>query len=162
MGRRATGEEGVMGVAPAVVMITKDRPESAVAAVRRLRDLPERPEVIVVDNGSAEPGNATARALHGIEGVTVLQPGRNLGSAGRNLGVEHASTPFVAFSDDDSWWAPGSLARAAAVLAEHPRLAVLIAQTVVGPEERDDVINAELAAAPFGQEADLPGPTAVG
>ena len=48
------------------------------------------------------------------------------------------------------------------MLDAHPRLGVLVGRTLVGPSEREDPINAELAAAPFGAEPDLPGPTAVG
>jgi GT2 family glycosyltransferase len=123
-----------------------------------LVELPERPAVIVVDNGSSD---GTVETLSAVPGVTVVAAGRNLACAGRNLGVELAPTPCVAFADD-SWWAPGSLARAAVLFAAHPRLAVLVARTLVGADERDDPLNAELAAAPFGHEPDLPGPTALG
>jgi GT2 family glycosyltransferase len=143
----------------AVVMITRDRRDSAVRTVRRLRALPERPPVIVVDNGSAD---GTAAALRGMDGVTVAASRDNLGSAGRTVGVTMAATPYVAFADDDSWWAPGALARAAELFDRHPRLALLVARTLVGPEEREDPVNALLAAAPFGRPADLPGPTAAG
>ncbi len=35
------------------------------------------------------------------------------------------TTPYVAFADDDSWWAPGSLPRAADLLDRHSRLALV-------------------------------------
>jgi N-acetylglucosaminyl-diphospho-decaprenol L-rhamnosyltransferase len=73
-----------------------------------------------------------------------------------------AGTPYVAFSDDDSGWAPGALTTAAHLLAAHPRLALLVARTLVGRAGVDDPLNAHLAAAPLGRESDLPGPTALG
>ncbi|MDO0931403.1 hypothetical protein QQY66_06815 [Streptomyces sp. DG2A-72] len=36
--------------------------------------------------------------------------------------MRHADTPYVAFSDDDSWWTPGALRQAADLLDVHPRL----------------------------------------
>jgi GT2 family glycosyltransferase len=78
------------------------------------------------------------------------------------VGVARAGTPFVAFADDDSWWAPGDLARAVAVMRAHPRLAVLNARILVGPEERLDPLCAELADSPLGTPPDLPGPELMG
>jgi glycosyltransferase involved in cell wall biosynthesis len=92
-----------------VVMITKDRRNSAVHAVRMLRAMPDDVPVIVVDNASTD---GTAEALAGLGalgGVTVIRAATNLGSAGRTVGVEAAASPYVAFADDDSWWAPGAL-----------------------------------------------------
>jgi GT2 family glycosyltransferase len=76
--------------------------------------------------------------------------------------VARAGTPFVAFADDDSWWAPGDLARAVAVLRAHPRLAVLNARILVGPEERLDPVCAEMADSALGTPPDLPGPSLLG
>lgn len=149
-----------MAAAPVtVVMITKDRRDSALHTVRMLRALPEQPPVIVVDNGSSD---GTADALSALPGVQVISPGRNLGSAGRTLGVEAARSPYVAFSDDDSWWAPGALSRAAELFEHHPRLGLLAGHTLVGPSQRPDPLNAMLAAAPLGREPDLPGPSVLG
>jgi GT2 family glycosyltransferase len=68
----------------------------------------------------------------------------------------------VAFADDDSWWAPGALERAADVLDAHPRLAVLGARVLVGPEERMDAVSAQMRDSPLGVEPDLPGPSVLG
>ena len=92
----------------------------------------------------------------------VIRLDRNLGGGARNIGVEAAGTPYVAFNDDDSWWAPGALAGAADVLDAHPSVAAVAARTLVGEEQRDDPINAELAASPLPSEPGLPGPAVLG
>src|SRR3954452_22753184 len=138
-----------------VVVMTRDRwPDLQ-------RSLPrhEAP-VILVDNGS-DDGTPHLVRRH-FPGVDVVELDRNHGSVARNIGVERARTPYVAFADDDSWWAPGALARAADVLDRHPRLAVLAGQVLVGEAERPDPICAEMADSPLGQADDLPGPSILG
>lgn len=128
-----------------VVMITRDRREQAAAAIARLLALPGRPAILVVDNGSSD---GTEQALRGLDPrVELIGAGANLGAAGRNLGVVRARTPYVAFSDDDSWWAPGALDRAAALLDRDPRLALVAAKILVGPEERVDPVCEFMARA---------------
>lgn len=139
-----------------VVIATRNRPDELLTTLGHLRNLPERPRVIVVDNASAG-GNAEAVREQYPE-VEVLSLDENLGGAGRNLGVERVNTPYVAFSDDDSWWSPGSLTRAADLLDAHPRLAVLAARILVGPQEKKDPICDEMAHGPLPPEPDLPGP----
>ena len=116
--------------------------------------------VVLVDNASTDGTVAAVRAAH--PEVTVLPLDRNQGAHGRTLGVALAGTPFVAFADDDSWWAPGDLARAVGILRAHPRLAVLNARILVGPEERLDPVCREMAASPLGTPPDLPGPALLG
>src|SRR5512140_1994782 len=119
-----------------VVMITRDRGEHIRLALERLLELPEQPRIIVVDNGSTDQTVNIARALDGMSAVVPL--GRNLGGAGRNVGVSRARTPYVAFSDDDSWWAPGALTRAVELFEAQPRLGLIAARILVGAEERLD------------------------
>src|SRR5206468_1771285 len=116
---------------------------STLRSVEKLRALPEAPTVIVVDNGSSD---GTAATLRGRRGVQVIEPGENLAAAGRNVGVAAATTPYVAFADDDSWWTPGSLARAVELFDAHPRLGLVTGRVLVGPDRIDDPVNAELAA----------------
>jgi GT2 family glycosyltransferase len=94
--------------------------------------------------------------------IDVLELGSNHGSVARNLGVSRARTPYVAFADDDSWWADGALDRAADLLDAHPRLAVLAARMLVGVDERPDPICAMMADSPLGRAPDLPGPSVLG
>jgi N-acetylglucosaminyl-diphospho-decaprenol L-rhamnosyltransferase len=142
-----------------VVMITRDRREDADASLTRLTRLPERPAVIVVDNGSTDGTARMVRDRH--PGVTLIEPGVNLGSAGRTLGVRAADTPYVAFSDDDSWWEPGALGRAADVLDAHPTLAVIAAHVLVGDGRADPVCDV-MARSPLPPVADIPGTPVLG
>ncbi|GAA3084887.1 glycosyl transferase [Streptosporangium carneum] len=116
--------------------------------------------VILLDNGSTDGSVEMARRR--LSHVRTVDLGHNLGAPARNLGVRLAETPYVAFADDDSWWAEGALERAADVLDSHPRLAVLAGRVLVGPEQRPDPICAEMAACPLGAEPDLPGPSVLG
>jgi N-acetylglucosaminyl-diphospho-decaprenol L-rhamnosyltransferase len=132
-----------------VVVATRNRPD-------RLRDTVarHRAPVIVVDNASDE-------AIR-LDDVTVVRLGTTRGASARNVGAELARTPFVAFADDDSYWEPGSLARAARVLREHPRAALLTAQVLVGPARGLDPVSAGMAAAPLGRPVGAAGPAVLG
>jgi GT2 family glycosyltransferase len=143
-----------------VVVATRNRCRRLLDSVRALLDLPDRPRVIVVDNGSSD---GTADAVRsGLPGVRLIRLADNHGAVARNFGVAAAGTPVVAFADDDSGWAPGALTRAARLFEEYPRLALAAAQVRVGPAGRLDPNCALMARAPLGTEDDLPGPAVVG
>jgi GT2 family glycosyltransferase len=116
--------------------------------------------VVLVDNASTDGTVEAVRAAH--PDVTVVPLDRNAGALARTLGTARAGTPFVAFTDDDSWWAPGDLARAAEIMRAHPRLGLLSARILVGVEEELDPVCTEMAASPLGTEPDLPGPSLLG
>jgi GT2 family glycosyltransferase len=139
-----------------VVLLTHNRRDEALGAVARLLDLPERPRVVLVDNASADGTAEVVREK--FPEVTVLALGHNLGAVGRNVGVRALATPYVAFCDDDTWWDPGSLCRAADLLDAHPALAVITATILVEPGARDDPVNVELRESPVVGPAWLPGP----
>ncbi|MEU7381026.1 MULTISPECIES: glycosyltransferase [unclassified Streptomyces] len=139
-----------------VVVITRDRRDELLRTLGQLRRLPERPPVIVTDNASTD-GTAEAVRRHFPE-TTLLTPGRNLGAVGRNLAVRRVRTPYVAFCDDDSWWAPGSLRRAADLLDGRPRLAAVTARIVVEPDGTEDPVVRELRESPLTGPDWLPGP----
>jgi len=146
-----------------------DVPRSAVTCVvasrnRRadlLASLPRHEaHVVLVDNASTDGTVEAVRAAH--PAVTVVPLDRNAGAVARTLGTARAGTPYVAFTDDDSWWAPGDLARAVEIMAAHPRLALLSARILVDREEQLDPVCTEMAASPLGTEPDLPGPSLLG
>jgi GT2 family glycosyltransferase len=141
-----------------VVVLTHDRAPELAHTVRQLANLPERPPIVVVDNASP-PGSVEA-VLRAFDGVELLRCVRNRGAAGRNEGVARVRTPYVAFCDDDTWWAPGALARAADLLDAHPRLGVVAARVLVGTAQRLDPTCDYMAASPL-DAAGLPGPALI-
>jgi GT2 family glycosyltransferase len=143
-----------------VVIITRNRAEGLRRVLRHLGAVPERPPVIVVDNGSAD---ATAEVLAAerprVRGLLLR---RNAGASGRNAGLAQADTPYVAFSDDDSWWAPGALQRAAEHFDRYPRLGLLCGLVTVGREQRVDPTCLAMRHSPLPRAIDLPGPSILG
>jgi N-acetylglucosaminyl-diphospho-decaprenol L-rhamnosyltransferase len=138
-----------------VVVATRNRRD------RLMETLPRHAApVILVDNGSDDGGPDAVEAA--FPHVTVVRLGENRGAAARNTGVALASTPYVAFADDDSYWAPGSLRQAAKLLDAHDRVGLLAAQVLVGPQARIDPVSAAMAAAPLGTPPDGPGPFILG
>lgn len=119
-----------------------------------------RGAVVYVDNGSTD-GSADAVAESHPEFQVVRLPA-NVGAQARNTGVQLARTPYVAFADDDSWWAPGALHQAAAVLERHPEIAVVAARILVGADERTDPICTEMLDSPLPARPDVPGRSVVG
>lgn len=140
-----------------VVVLTHKRPQELERTLRHLEALPEAPALIVVDNGASP---ATVEVVRRFERAQLVCCPGNLGAAGRNHGVELVRTPYVAFCDDDTWWEPGALARAVAVLDMYPRLGVLNAQVLVGPENRVDPACKHMASSPLDSRG-LPGPRLV-
>ncbi|WP_345622654.1 glycosyltransferase family 2 protein [Streptomyces ziwulingensis] len=138
-----------------LVLATRDRSAGLARSLRHLLALPERPEILVVDNASTD--DTRALLARDFPQVRVLPLPSDRGALARTDGVRALDTPYVAFCDDDSWWAPGALATAAQLLDEHPRLGLLSARALVGPAEYADPLSGVLAASPLGPAADLPG-----
>jgi GT2 family glycosyltransferase len=138
-----------------VVVMTRDRAEQLCRSLRR-----HQGPVIVVDNGSSDGTPELVRRR--FPDVEVVALGENRGAVARNVGVRRARTPFVAFADDDSWWAPGALDLACCQLSSHPTLAVVAARTLVGPEELVDPVSLTMRDSPLGRRPGLPGPSVLG
>jgi GT2 family glycosyltransferase len=151
-----TGGDGRL----AVVVATRDRRASLLTTLAHLRALPEQPSIVVVDNGSQD---GTPKYVQGqYPGIEVIALGRNLGAAARTIGARQVDTPYVAFSDDDSWWAPGALSRSVELLDTYPSLALLAAKILVGPEERLEPACLQMATSPLPSHDDLPGQPVLG
>ncbi|MDT0276449.1 glycosyltransferase family 2 protein [Blastococcus goldschmidtiae] len=142
-----------------VVVATRNRRESLLRSLARL-DAPGGAPITVVDNGSTDGTPAAVRAAH--PRVTVRELGRNQGAVARNVGVAMSATPYVAFSDDDSWWAPGALERAADVLDAHPGVAALVGRVRLAADGSEDAVSRKMARAPIGRRAGAPGPDVLG
>jgi glycosyltransferase involved in cell wall biosynthesis len=77
-------------------------------------------ECLVVDNG---PSDGTADALRalGAERLAVVERNTPLGAArARNIGIEAARTPWIAFLDNDDLWAPTKIELQLQTLAGYP------------------------------------------
>jgi GT2 family glycosyltransferase len=142
-----------------VVVATRNRAADLCRSLGNQAALPERPHLIVVDNGSAD-GTPAAVAARFPQAEVISLPG-NRGAAARNAGAARAATRYVAFSDDDSWWEPGALGRAVRLLDRHPGVGLVAARVLVGPQASPDPINAALAASPL-PAGPLPGPRVLG
>ncbi|HST63991.1 MAG TPA: glycosyltransferase [Mycobacteriales bacterium] len=135
-----------------VVVASRNRRADLLASLPR-----HEAPVILVDNASTD-GSASLS----FPSVRVIPLRRNLGAVARNVGVQAARTPYVAFADDDSWWAPGALERAVRVLDAHPAVAVVTGRMLVGPSERLDPLSAAMAVAPLGTSPGGAGPDVLG
>lgn len=138
-----------------IVVATRNRSAALIQSLRH-HEVP----VILVDNGS-DDGTPTLVGMN-FPNVRLIALSDNLGACARNIGVESAPTPFVAFADDDSWWAPGALARAEAIFDQYPRLGLIAGAVLVGDEGRLDPVSASMSRSPLGQRADMPGPSVLG
>jgi GT2 family glycosyltransferase len=142
-----------------MVILTWNRVDELMRTVAHSVALPERPEVVVVDNGSQD--GSAQRVSKAFPDVKLVRLPRNIGAAARNHGVKAVNAPYVAFSDDDTLWSPGSLAAGAALLDAHSEVAVLCARVLVGPERREDRASLAMASSPL-PGVGLPGREVIG
>lgn len=153
-----TGQDAIPDVA--VIVLTCNRRDELLRTLGQLAALPERPHVCVVDNGS-EDGTADA-VRTAYPDMQLLALPRNIGAAARNLGAFHVDVPFVAFCDDDTWWAPGALSRAATMLRRHPELAAVTARILVGAAQVEDSASARMSRSPLPNELGVAGSAVLG
>ena len=143
-----------------VVVLTHNRVYEALRTIGYLMRLAENPAIIVVDNASSD-GTAACIARQ-FPTVQILRMDVNIGAAARNAGIRHATTEYVALCDDDTWWTDGSLACAADVMDRHPRVAIVTARILVGPDQREDPTCRAMAHSPLPSSLDSPGPAILG
>lgn len=96
-----------------------------------------------MDNGSSD--GTAAQISQFYPDVVLIEAGRNLGAAGRTVGVQHTDAPYVAFADDDSGWESGALSTAASLFDRHPTLGLVQAAMLVGDDARLDPICLRMA-----------------
>ncbi|GAA1784079.1 glycosyltransferase [Streptomonospora arabica] len=159
-GMRPCAEANPAGARVGVVVATRNRREDLARTLRRLSSACPDAPVTVVDNASSDGTADLVRSAS--PGAGVVELARNRGCAARNDGVAANPAPYIAFCDDDSWWEPGALERAAAAFDAHPRLGLVAAATFVGEDARPDPINEELAAGLGPAPRGLPGPRVLG
>jgi GT2 family glycosyltransferase len=142
-----------------VVLLTYNRVDELRRSLGKLLAMPEQPPVTVVDNASTDGTATTVAQCYGQ--VRLITLPRNIGGAGRNAGVRLATTPYVAFCDDDSWWEDGALDLAVEILDHYPDVAALCGRVLLGADCREDSTCAEMAHSPLPAEG-LPGPALLG
>jgi GT2 family glycosyltransferase len=142
-----------------VVVLTHNRSAELQRTLQHLLHLPERPQIVVVDNASFDFTSALVKTH--FPQVTLITLRENIGAAARNFGVQRAKTPYVAFCDDDTWWEKGSLAKSVELLEAYPDIAVLCARVLVGPERTEDPSSIEMAHSPL-PAGHLPGRALLG
>lgn len=156
-----TRHPGYMTATPkvTVVIATRNRRAELAVTLGRLKSLPERPRIFVMDNGSVDD---TVRSITAeFPSVVVIPLGRDQGPVARTIGVVHATTDLVAFCDDDAWWAPGSLRQAGQAFERHPDLGLVAATVLVGDDHRLDPVTRAMRRSPLPRHG-LPGPAVLG
>jgi GT2 family glycosyltransferase len=138
-----------------IVIASYNRRPLLDATLAKLSDIPERPPVVVVDDGSTDGTAAMLRERWPEVRVVALPD--NHGAAARNAGVRAAQTRYVAFCDDDCWWCSDGIARAVALLDAHPGVALLNARVLVYDDEHVDEACAWMAASPLPKRTACPG-----
>src|SRR5207248_482925 len=112
------------------VVLTYNRAVEVTRTVDRLANLPERPRIVVVDNASVDQAaSALARQFPDVSYVRLDQ---NYGASARNVGVRLCARPYVGLCDDDTWFEPGSLSRAADLFDTYPSVAIVTGKVLVG------------------------------
>jgi GT2 family glycosyltransferase/glycosyltransferase involved in cell wall biosynthesis len=131
----------------AAVVLNYRTPAQTWLAVRSLQASFRPPaRVIVTDNGSADGSDAWLRLA--LEGVDVLQTGRNLGfSGGCNAGIRAAlreRADFVLLMNSDVVLAPGALGALLDTARDHPGAGV-IAPVLLSRDEPDRIASAGIS-----------------
>ena len=70
----------------ACVIITHNRVNSVIQSLEQLARLPERPRIVLVDNGSTD--GTAAVVSERFPDVEIVSTGKNIGAAARTVGVE--------------------------------------------------------------------------
>jgi GT2 family glycosyltransferase len=138
-----------------IVVLTHNRVGDLANTLERMSERPAGSRLVVVDNNSADGTPDVVRTRW--PQVELVRLPMNVGTAGRNAGVARLDTTYVAFCDDDAWWAPDSLARAASLLDAHPTLGLVCGRVLVGRAQRDDPASLAMASSPLPSSLTLPG-----
>jgi glycosyltransferase involved in cell wall biosynthesis len=83
-------------------------------------------EVLVVDDGSTDASAAVAQQY---SQVRLFQQANRGIAAARNMALQHARGPFVAFLDADDLWTPGKLRVQFAEFAARPEVEMVTGRT---------------------------------
>jgi GT2 family glycosyltransferase len=138
-----------------VVILTHNRVRDLLITLEHMREVAENARLVLVDNASTDGTADVVRTR--FPDIELVPLDVNVAAAGRNAGVARLDATYVAFCDDDAWWAPGAIGRAVALLDAHPRLGLVCGRVLVGPGEREDAVSRQMAASPLLPTPSLPG-----
>lgn len=131
--------------------MTRNRCASLQRTLSKLRAVTEVAEIVVVDNGSTDRTPELLAAATGRDRrIVPVRLARNAGATARNVGVRRSNGEVIAFCDDDSWWEPGSLRTAAALLADNPGVGLLAARVALAPGGETDRVSLKMRHGPDG------------
>ena len=104
-----------------IIIPTKNRPRSLVAAVKSARAaLPTGGEIVVVDDGSRISASEALAGHIGAETTIIENLGQWGPSAARNAGLKRTNQPIVLFLDDDDLLFSNYCRRVLRVARDHP------------------------------------------
>ncbi|WP_052119913.1 glycosyltransferase family 2 protein [Inquilinus limosus] len=97
--------------AVSIIIPTFNRADTIEASIRSVlqQTFPDF-ELIVVDDASTDATVAAVSAIEDPRLTLVRAPVNGGGARARNLGLERATAPLVAFQDSDDFWLPDKLA----------------------------------------------------
>lgn len=128
----------------AVVIPTRDMGDVLPQTLRTVLDQTFHPdEVIVVDDGSDD--ETVARLRRDFSEVRVISTSRSGVAKARNVGMDVASSDYVAFKDADDFWAPNHLETLAWAIRLFPDAGLV----ATGAGSRRFPLEALLAREPF-------------
>ena len=91
----------------------------------------------MVDNGSADEEVAILREHRRKRHFTLVEVGENrYFSEGNNIGVDHASTDYVVFLNNDAFVHPGWIETLAATMEDDPSIAAVGPYRLLHPDGR--------------------------
>jgi len=143
-----------------IVIVTRNRIDTLLWTLDKLTNLPQKPPIIVVDNASTDGTPDRVKAAY--PPVTVLALDQNKWCSARNDGVALAKTPLVSFCDDDSFWEPDALTKAATYFRKYPHLGVLAGKILIGDSQEVDSVCDAMKNSPLTDPRPLPGPPVLG
>jgi GT2 family glycosyltransferase len=142
-----------------IVIIARNRAQSLEQSLKHLTTLREHVPVIIVDNHSED--NTVQLVREKYPEVNLLQLPENYGSAGRNIGVERARTPYIAFADDDSWWREDALRAATVYFEKHPQLGLIQGKIILHGKRIEPVCQL-MEESPLTHPPEFPGKAILG
>lgn len=106
-----------------VVVPTYNRPKQLARCLSALNQLDyprDRYQVLIVDDGSAEPLDTVVAPFQEAVDIILLRQANAGPAAARNAGVQRAAGDYIAFTDDDCMPSPDWLSQLAVAFAAYP------------------------------------------